>query len=128
MKHEKAPKALSLLERVLNISYMPMLLKIITFDILSEFGQLPVTKRTETAKRYVKTLRHFIWAYNKVSIWVYNQVSIPFHPKVLVRSSSWFEKPLFNGILEFGQLPVAETAKRHIYTPRLLFRPITEYL
>ena len=74
--------------------------------ILAEFGQFLVailaktvkgtsfvavncqwSNSAETVKRYIYTPRPFILAYN--------QISITFRSKVLARTSSYFEKPLF---------------------------------
>ena len=55
-------------------------------------------------------------------IWAYNQVSKSFRSKVLARTSSCLEKPLFWAILAklttSGSVFLTEMVKRHIYGPR----------
>ena len=60
---------------------------------------------TEMVKRHIYGPRPFIWAYN--------QVSMTFRSKVLARTSSSLEKPLFWAILAH-----LTTSRRHIYGPR----------
>ena len=69
---------------------------------------------TEMVKRHIYGPRPFIWAYN--------QVSMTFRSKVLARTSSSLEKPLFWAILAnlttSGGVFLTEMVKRHIYGPR----------
>ena len=112
VKHEQAPTAPKL-EGV----WVFVDLKYIFYEnrYFWPIWQLPVgCFLTKMVKRHIYGPRPFIWAYN--------QVSMTFRSKVLARTSSSIEKPLFWAILAnlttSGRVFLTEMVKRHIYGPR----------
>ena len=87
VKHGKAPTAPQFERGIDYLGYVHVLENnnVWTFlPILTNFRWLNLA---ETHKRHIYTPRPFIWAYN--------QVSMTFHSKVVARTSTRFEKPLF---------------------------------
>ena len=107
MKHEQAPTAPKL-EGV----WVFVDLKYISYEN-RYFGQFD-NFRSEMVKKHIFGPRPFIWAYN--------QVSMTFRSKVLARTSSSLEKPLYWDILAnlttSRRVFLTEMVKRHIYGPR----------
>ena len=89
----------------------PCLEKPLISDILANFCHFRWPNLAETVKRHIYGPRPFIWAFN--------QVSMTFRSKVLARTSSSLEKPLFWAILAnfttSARVMLTEMVKRHIY-------------